>query len=187
MLKSKKGGHTEPNEESAHAKGQSRKEADAEHLKARLAESERKAKELEERLMRLAAEFENYKKRAARESEQMKEASSADSMLKLLPIVDEFEIAMSHMDNAGEKEFKHGVELIYSKLLDMLKREGVERMDCMGASFDPYKHEALRQGTGEEGKVVEEIVRGYTLRGKILRHAKVVVGSGLEGDEDGKK
>ncbi len=100
----------------------------------------------------------------------------------MLPVVDEFEIAIGHIDKTSGKEFKHGIELIYSKLLDTLRKEGVEQMKALGQTFDPYKHEALRQGSGEDGKVIEEIVKGYTYRGKVLRHAKVVVGKGKEGE-----
>ncbi len=153
-------------------------------VEERLAESERKQRELEDRLMRLAAEFENYKKRAARENEMMREAASADMMLKVLPIVDEFEIALTHMGHAPAKEFKHGMELIYSKLKDLLRKEGVEEMKAAGERFDPYKHDALRQDEGEDGKVIEVIVKGYTMRGKVLRHAKVVVGKAKEGGKD---
>ena len=128
--------------------------------------------------MRLAAEFENYKKRAARENEMMREASNAEMVLKVLLIVDELEIALSHMGHAPAKEFKHGIELIYSKMKDLLKKEGVDEMKSLGESFDPYKHDALRQDEGEEGKVIEVIVKGYTLKGKVIRHAKVVVGKG---------
>jgi molecular chaperone GrpE len=128
--------------------------------------------------MRLQAEFENYKKRAARESEMQRESSSAETILKLLPVVDEFQIAISHMDRASAKEFKHGMELIYSKLKDLLKKEGVEEMKTLGESFDPYKHDALRHGDGEEGIVIDVVVKGYMFRGKVLRHAKVVVGNG---------
>ncbi len=128
--------------------------------------------------MRLQADFENYKKRAARESEAMREAASADAMLKLLPIVDDFEIAMSHMDKSSHKEFGHGMELIFIKIKDMLKREGVEEMKALGERFDPYRHDAIRQGEGEEGKITEVIQKGYTFRGNVLRHAKVVVGKG---------
>jgi molecular chaperone GrpE len=145
-----------------------------------------KVKELEDRLLRLQAEFENYKKRAARENDMLREAASADMMLKVLPIVDEFEIAMSHMDHASAKDFRHGMELIYSKLKDLMKKEGVEEMKAQGQSFDPYKHDALRQGDGEDGKIVEVVQKGYELRGKVLRHAKVVVGKGKEG-QDGKQ
>lgn len=135
--------------------------------------------------MRLQAEFENYKKRAARENEMLREAASADMMLKMLPIVDEFEIALRHMEKADEG-VRHGMELICSKLKDMMKKEGVEEMNALGESFDPYKHDALRQGEGEDGKVVEVIQKGYVLRGKVLRHAKVAVGSGKVG-QDGKQ
>lgn len=142
---------------------------------------ESRVKELQERLMRLQADFENYKKRTARENEMMRENASAEMMLKLLPIVDEFEIAISHMDHASAKEFKHGMELIYAKLKDLLRKEGVEEMKAHGETFDPYKHDALRQGDGEEGKITEVVQKGYAFRGKVLRHAKVVVGKVKEG------
>lgn len=155
-----------------------------EELKAppeeKLLESGTRIKELEERLLRLQAEFENYKKRVAKENDFIRENASADVLLKLLPIVDEFELAMAHMDHSPHKEFKLGVELIFSKLADLVKKEGIEEMKALGHSFDPYKHDALRQGEGEEGKIVEVIQKGYLYRGKVLRHAKVVVGKGKE-------
>jgi molecular chaperone GrpE len=95
--------------------------------------------------------------------------------------VDEFEIAMSHMDKASHKDFKQGMELIFSKMLDLLKKEGVEPMAALGESFDPYKHDAIRQGEGPEGKVIEVVQKGYTYKGRVLRHAKVVVGKGKVG------
>lgn len=163
----------EPKKELSH---EERKEL--EDCRARLAEAK-------ERLLRLQAEFENFKKRAAKENDMVRESASAEAMLKILPIVDEFEIAISHMDKAPAKEFKHGIELIYAKLKDMLRKDGIEEMTALGEGFDPYKHDALRQGEGEEGKVVEVVVKGYTFRGKVLRHAKVVVGKGKEADRHG--
>ena len=139
--------------------------------------------ELEERLLRLQAEFENYKKRAARENEMRRENAMADAMLKLLPLVDDFGMAMAHIGKSTHKDFEHGMELIYAKMLDLLKKEGVEEMKALGESFDPYKHDALRQGDGPEGKVIEVIQKGYVFRGKILRHAKVVVGKGGDKNE----
>jgi len=133
--------------------------------------------------MRLQAEFENYKKRAQRENEMVKENASADVMLRLLPVVDEFEIAIGHMDKSSAKEFKQGMELIYSKLLDLLRKENVEPMISLGESFDPYKHDAIRtieSEGGKDGKIVEEIQKGYHYKGKVLRHAKVVVGKTKE-------
>jgi len=133
-------------------------------------------KELEERVLRLQAEFENYKKRVAKESEHLRQYATADILLKLLPIVDEFDIAMAHVDKSPHEEFKRGMELIYVKLLDTLKKEGVEEMKSLGERFDPYRHDAIRQGDGEDGKIVEVVQKGYSLRDKVLRHAKVVVG-----------
>jgi molecular chaperone GrpE len=137
---------------------------------------ESKVKELEDRLMRLQADFDNYRKRTARENENVRENASADVLLKLLPAVDEFEIAMSHMDKASHKEFKQGMELIFSKMLDLLRKEGVEPMKSLGEDFDPYKHDAIRQGEGKQGKIIEVVQKGYSYKGKVLRHAKVVVG-----------
>jgi len=142
-------------------------------------------KELEERLARIQAEFENYKKRVAKESEMAREKANADAMLKLLPLVDDFDVAIMHMDNSPHKEFKRGVELIFAKMLDTLKREGVEEMNCLGQSFDPYRHDAIRVVDGDDGKVIEVIQKGYTLKGRVLRHAKVTVGKETKKEEEG--
>ncbi len=139
-------------------------------------------KELEEALVRLQAEFENYKKRAARENEQAGEKATAESALKILPVFDDFDIALAYMGKSPHKEFAHGMELIYAKLRDVLKKEGVEEMKCLGESFDPYKHDALRTADGEEGKIIEVVQKGYLFRGKVLRHAKVAVGNGRTGE-----
>jgi molecular chaperone GrpE len=133
-------------------------------------------KELEEHLLRLTADFENFKKRSVKEHEMLREASTASTLAKLLPIVDEFGIAVSH--KSQDKEFQQGMEMIHAKLLGLLKEEGVEEMKALGESFDPYKHEAVRQAEGEEGKVLEVVQKGYMFKGKVLRHAKVVVGKG---------
>ncbi|MBD3210195.1 nucleotide exchange factor GrpE [Candidatus Micrarchaeota archaeon] len=138
--------------------------------------SPEKVKELEDKLLRLAAEFDNYKKRAARENDILRAKAAGDTLRKILPIVDDFEIAISHMDVTKDGEFKHGIELIYAKLLDFLKREGVEEMKALGEKFDPYRHDAIRYEKGEEGKIREVIQKGYLFRGDVLRHAKVVVG-----------
>lgn len=154
-----------------------------------------KIKDLEDQLKRLAAEFDNYRKRTARDLELVREASASDVYLKFLPLIDEFELAVIYSSrviltcpqscvnendkpNKNDKEFLRGFEMIYSKMLDMLNREGVEEMACLGQPFDPYRHDALRQDQGEEGKIVEVIQKGYAYRGKVLRHAKVVVGNG---------
>ncbi|MBI5227106.1 nucleotide exchange factor GrpE [Candidatus Micrarchaeota archaeon] len=141
-------------------------------------EKDQKLKELADRMLRMQADFENYKKRTAKENESMREFANVDLLLKLLTIVDDFEIALDHVEQSKSKEFKTGMELLYAKFLDLLKKEGVDGMKVAGEKFDPYKHEALRQGEGEEGKIVEVMQKGYLFRGKVLRHAKVVVGMG---------
>jgi molecular chaperone GrpE len=148
------------------------------HEEHKMLQAPGREKELEERLARMQAEFENYKKRAAKENEMVREKANADAMLKLLPTVDDFDVAIMHMDSSPHKEFKRGVELIFAKLLDLLKKEGVEEMRCLGQSFDPYKHDAIRAVDGEDGKIIEVIQKGYSLKGNVLRHAKVTVGNG---------
>jgi len=137
-----------------------------------------RVKDLEDKLLRLAADFDNYKKRSVKENDMMKEGAVGETLRKLLPIVDDFEIAISHMQGIKDKEFKHGMELIYAKLLDLLKREGVEEMKALGEKFDPYRHEAIRYEKGEEEKIMEVVQKGYMFRGKVLRFAKVIVGKG---------
>ncbi|MFH1685102.1 MAG: nucleotide exchange factor GrpE [Candidatus Micrarchaeota archaeon] len=149
-----------------------------EHADIEELEGPKKIGELEEQILRLRADFENYKKRTEKENIAFRESSKADILNKILPILDELEIAFSHMETASDKDFKHGMELIYSKLSDLLKKEGVIEMKTLGETFDPYRHDAIRQGDGEEGKIVEIVQKGYLLNGKILRHAKVVVGKG---------
>ncbi len=149
-----------------------------EHKDVKELEGPKKIKDLEDQILRLRADFENYKKRTEKENVALRESSKADMLNKILPIVDELEIAFSHMESASDKEFKHGMELIYSKLSDLLKKEGVFEMKALGETFDPYRHDAIRQGEGEEGKIIEIVQKGYLLNGKILRHAKVVVGKG---------
>ncbi len=146
------------------------------HEEQKLLGTQDKAKELEERLLRLQADFDNYRKRAAKENDTLRENASAEILLRFLPIFDEFDIAMTHVDKASHKEFKQGMELIFAKILDFLKKEGVEPMNALGESFDPYKHDAIRQGEGEDGKIIEVVQKGYIYKGRVLRHAKIVVG-----------
>ena len=146
------------------------------HEEVKELEGPEKVKDLEDRLLRLAADFDNFKKRADREHGMIKETSNANLLLKMLTIMDEFEIALKH---EGDDEFKKGIGMIYNKMAAILKDEGVEEMN--DEKFDPHRHEAVRQVEGEDGRIVEIVQKGYLLRGKVLRHAKVVVGK--KGDE----
>jgi len=130
-----------------------------------------KMKEVEDRLLRLQAEFENFRKRNAKEQEMLAESSNAELLSKLLPVVDEMEIAVKHTKDDG-------VKMVYMNLMSTLGKQGLEEMDTLGKSFDPYYHDALKQDDGDEGKVLEIVQKGYLFKGKVLRHAKVIVGNG---------
>ena len=129
-------------------------------------------------LRRLQAEFDNYRKRVVKEQTELAEMGSMPVVRRLLEVLDDFELAlMSAEDQPDFDRFLKGVELVHAKLIDALKAEGLERMQAEGARFDPELHEALLQtGEGEGDPIVADVLRpGYTLRGRVLRHAGVRV------------
>jgi molecular chaperone GrpE len=135
------------------------------------------AAEYLDHLRRLQAEFDNYRKRVLKEQTDVLERAAAPVMQRLLEVLDDFELAlMSANDKPDFDRFLHGVELVYAKLADTLKAEGLERIDARGKPFDPAQHEALMQ-TGEGDRlVVADVLRpGYTLRGRVIRPAGVRV------------
>jgi molecular chaperone GrpE len=132
-----------------------------------------------EHLRRLQAEFDNYRKRVIREQTQAVELAAEPVMRRLLDVVDDFELALAHAEDAADTAgFAKGVELVYAKLVEALTAEGLERIAAQGEVFDPEIHEALVQ-TGEPGEgelVVVDVLRpGYTLKGRVLRPAGVRV------------
>jgi molecular chaperone GrpE len=135
------------------------------------------AAEYLDHLRRLQAEFDNYRKRVLKEQTDAVERAAAPVMQRLLEVLDDFELAlMSANDKPDFDRFLHGVELVYAKLADTLKAEGLQRIDAQGKPFDPEQHEALMQ-TGEgDHLVVADVLRpGYTLRGRVIRPAGVRV------------
>jgi molecular chaperone GrpE len=131
-----------------------------------------------DRLRRLQAEFDNYRKRVVKEQTELVELGAMPVARRLLEVLDDFELAlMSAEDQPDFERFLKGVELVYAKLIDALKAEGLERMQAEGAPFDPELHEALLQtGNGEGDPIVADVLRpGYTLRGRVLRPAGVRV------------
>jgi len=128
-------------------------------------------------LRRLQAEFDNYRKRVLKEQTDAVERAAVPAVQRLLEVLDDFDLAlMSATEKPDFDRFLHGVELVYAKLADTLKGEGVERIDALGKPFDPEQHEALMQ-TGEgDHLVVADVLRpGYTLRGRVIRPAGVRV------------
>ena len=131
-----------------------------------------------EHLQRLQAEFENYRKRVLREQTQAVELAARPVIQRLLEVLDDFDLALMHaQDRPDFDRFLHGVELVFAKLVDTLRAEGLERIDAQGKPFDPELHEALMQtGNGEGDPVVADVLRpGYTLKGRVLRPAGVRV------------
>ncbi len=149
------------------------------HHEPKLLEAHSKNKELEEKLVRISAEYDNYRKRSTKENEEVRTNAAAGVYLKMLSFVDEFEIILNHMEKMeASKEVYSGLKMMYSKFVETMKKDGVEEMKCVGEKFDPYKHDAVRQVAGEDGKVVSVFQKGYLFRGQVLRHAKVLVGDG---------
>jgi molecular chaperone GrpE len=140
--------------------------------------TEQQVEEYREHLQRLAAEFDNYRKRVLKEQTRAVEMASQPLMHRLLEVVDEFELALMAAEQRPDFDrFLHGVELVYAKLIDSLRAEGLEKIEAQGRPFDPSQHEALMQSGEAEGEpVVADVLRpGYTLRGRVIRPAGVKV------------
>lgn len=130
-------------------------------------------------LQRVKAEYDNYRKRVLREQTRAVEFAAEGLTHRLLEVLDEFELALvaAEHEEASDR-FVHGVEMVYAKLLEILKAEGLERMDARGKPFDPELHEALLQGDGpDDGEpYVSDVLRtGYRLKGRVIRPAGVKV------------
>lgn len=156
--------------------------------KSKKSGSQKKVKELEDKLedlndkyLRLYSEFDNYRKRTTKERIELQLSASKEVILEILAVVDDLERAIqSFEDHNLSKEAKQGIELIYNKLMNILKQKGLEEIEVKEKEFDTDSMEAITNipAPSEElkGKVVDVIQKGYLLNGKILRFAKVVVG-----------
>lgn len=138
--------------------------------------------ELNDKYLRLYSDFDNFRRRTAKERIDLMKSGGEDIFKLLLPVVDDFERAMKNMDSAQDvPSVKQGVELIYHKLTKELANKGLKVMETVGQPFDPDFHEALTQipapTDGLKNKVVDEMEKGYFLNDKVIRFAKVVVGS----------
>jgi molecular chaperone GrpE len=126
---------------------------------------------------RIQADFENYRKRAAREAAAAGARAKSGLIRELLPIVDNLERALASAEE-GEQHLANGVRLVHAELIAVLERNGVEQFDPAGDRFDPTEHEALSvRADGESGMVLDVVEKGYRANGGILRPARVVVSS----------
>lgn len=156
--------------------------------KARIEELEKKTAELEEKVakdrddyIRLMAEFDNFRRRTSQEKLELVSMASTDTIKGLLPVLDDCERALKVLMESNDSDAaKEGTELIYSKLMSYLKSKGLAVIEAMNQTFDTDLHEAVAQfpvqDEEQKGKVFDVVQTGYTLNGKVIRFAKVVVG-----------
>ncbi len=133
---------------------------------------------LSDKLMRTAAEFDNYKKRTAREKDEYYKNAVCDTIAQLLPVLDNLERAVSAAENAGETgSVLDGIKMVQKQFCDALTSIGVEAIDAMGKEFDPERHNAVMTGEGgdKENTVIEEFQKGYLYKDKVIRHSMVKV------------
>ena len=132
---------------------------------------------LHDRLLRQAAEFDNFRKRVERERRDLVQTASLDFVQELLPVIDDFERALQ-IDAPGADSYRQGIEIIYRALMDMLRKRGVTPIDAVGAPFDPQLHQAVAYEEApdrRDGEVMEQFTRGYRLGDKLVRPAMVKV------------
>jgi len=177
----------EPEEVQTNKVQQENTEADdGETLKQALAEEREKAEGYLANWQRAQADFANYKRRSDQDKEEIGKFANAQLMLNLLPVLDDLERAFDSITpEVAELQWVEGIRLIERKLRAGLEAQGLSQIKALGEPFDPNLHEAMLQGKGEEGIVVEELQMGYKLRDRVIRPTKVVVGNGEE--EEGKE
>ncbi len=146
-----------------------------------LEEEKAKFAELNDKHLRLQAEFDNFRKRTAKEKLDLTATASESVIKDILPVFDDFERALQNMEKNGNEADLQGVTLIFNKLKDTLKKKGLEEIEAMGVDFNTDEHEALTMIPAPEedkkGKVLDVIQKGYKLNGKVIRFARVVVGN----------
>ncbi len=147
-------------------------------------ETEKLTAELQEqkdKYLRLFAEFDNYRRRTAKENVELRQTAGKEIIVSLLDVLDDSERAEKQLENSGDiKQFKEGALLIFNKLKKTMESKGLKPMESLNKDFDVEKHEAITEipvpEKNKKGKVVDEIQKGYYLNDKIIRFAKVVVG-----------
>ncbi|MDR0287605.1 MAG: nucleotide exchange factor GrpE [Clostridiales bacterium] len=147
-------------------------------LQKKLEESEKLLAETKDRMLRIAAEYDNYKKRTARELETRYSDGKADAVKLFLPVSDNFERAISSMESSDIEAIKQGVELIFKQMKDVMSSMGVTEIDSLGEEFDPGIHNAVMHVEGEEfssNQIVEVFQKGYKIGDRVLRHSMVKV------------
>lgn len=149
---------------------------------SKIAELEAKVAEANDKYLRLYSEFDNFRKRSIKEKADIIKAGGEDVFKAVLPVIDDFERAMKAAENATDiTAVSEGISLIYNKFKNTLKQKGLEEMEAAGKVFDADIMEAITSIPSPtedmKGKVIDEVEKGYSLNGKVIRYAKVVIGA----------
>ncbi len=173
---SEKKGKTENHEDH---KKKKRKDDVSEELQKKVDERDAQIRELNERMLYLQAEFENFKKLKAKEKQEVLKYGNETLILELIPVLDNLEMALNHASQTdNQASISEGVEITLKQFLKVLEKSGVERIEALGAKFDPNLHEALYQEDRDDVEpdhVVSEVQKGYILNGRLVRAARVSV------------
>ncbi len=158
-------------------------------LEAKIETADQEAKETHDRLLRVSAEFENYKKRSAREIEGFRKFANESLVKDMLPVVDNLERAVvSSGDSGADSSIVEGVDLILKDILKIFDKFGIKPIEALGEKFDPGFHEAVMQQESEEhpeNTVTKELQRGYLMHDRLLRPATVIVSKATAKEDDG--
>ncbi len=173
-------GHTSPEDLAAVSEAANEPSLTAQEI-AQLMEQAAKAGEHREQMLRIAADFENFKKRAARERQEVSKYANESLLQKFIPVLDNFDMALLAANGAtgnAVQQLQAGVNMIHQQLKNVLAEAGLEEIDANGKEFDPNWHEAVSQQESAEvaeGTVLQQLRKGYKLRDRLLRPAGVVV------------
>jgi len=171
----------ETEDPNSHAEPEVTEAKDIELLREALAEAKTKAEENLAGWQRAQADFINYKRRTEQEKEDIGKFANSILVLSLLPVLDDLERALNSVPaNLAKHSWVDGLRLIKRKFQTSLEAQGLTEIKTLGEPFDPNLHEAMRQGKGKEGIVIEETQKGYKLNDRVLRPSQVVVGNGEE-------
>ncbi|MBN2411592.1 nucleotide exchange factor GrpE [candidate division KSB1 bacterium] len=155
------------------------KPAKRRNYKKELEAAVKENKELKEQILRIAAEFDNYRKRTEREKTNLVDYANVELLTSLLPVLDDFSRSMETNIEKGDKEtLVEGIKLVYKSFLKILQNQGLKPMESEGQKFNPEIHDALLQievDGKETDTIIEEHVKGYLFKDRVIRHAKVVV------------
>ena len=173
--------NTEKEQKATHKKEKKKKEDLAAEINAQW---QAKYDELNDRYLRLYSEFDNFRKRTIKEKIELSKTASEEIILALLPVIDDLERALASPVKTGDEEEmipREGLQLIYQKFKGLLTQKGLEPIVSMGEAFNVDFHDAITNipapSDDLKGKIVDEVEKGYTLNGKVIRYSKVVVGA----------